>query len=212
MISRPFSPPSHRRLGRHDSVRADPHRRAWIVVHSEQEAPARSCGKPVAVVRSDDQPIRHRVPNFRARGTLQAATAVLMDLGNLISFLVFRSAIERIAMSIEALLHRVVASILFDGRSEGAGRGYMNTLFTRSRHLAMSLYILPSLDRSARPGSCCLEASPRSACAWLCGKGRTDPPGLHRISKQKVPRLAVIRHRPAQVVKARCASLAFVDA
>ena len=29
-----------------------PHRRAWIVVHSEQEAPARSCGKPVAVVRA----------------------------------------------------------------------------------------------------------------------------------------------------------------
>ena len=35
----------------------------------------------------DHQPIRHRVPNFRARGSFQAATAVLMDLGNLISFL-----------------------------------------------------------------------------------------------------------------------------
>jgi hypothetical protein len=37
----------------------------------------------------------------------------------------FRSAIERIAMSIEALLHRVVASILFDGRSD-KGRGWVH--------------------------------------------------------------------------------------
>lgn len=74
----------------------------------------------------DHQPIRHRVPNFRARGSFQAATAVLMDLGQFDFILkFFRSAIERIAMSIEALLHRVVASILFDGRSD-KGRGWVH--------------------------------------------------------------------------------------
>ena len=64
-----------------------PHRRAWIVVHSEQEPRLAAAASLSPLYVLDHQPIRHRVPNFRARGSFQAATAVLMDLGNLISFL-----------------------------------------------------------------------------------------------------------------------------